>query len=278
MSEILVGVDGSAPGDAAVAWAAHEARRRAVLLRLVHAGGPLGDDRTVENAAEVARAVGAFDIETEFVTGRPQEKLLERAAHAELVVLGTHGHGPVASLVVGSVALALAGSSPVPVVLVKDHRPERIGGPVVVGVAEAPSAVVLDAADREAALRSGGLFLVHAWFEPPVESFGAPAPLPPIDPAPVVEALHERLTAELSPWLGRPDSSLKVVPGHPRDVLLAASENAALVVVGRHEKPGRRIRALGATTHGLIRKAACPVMVVGDEETGEGRTADQAAR
>ncbi|ROO84587.1 nucleotide-binding universal stress UspA family protein [Actinocorallia herbida] len=268
MSEILVGVDGSAPGDAAVAWAAHEARRRAAVLRLVHVGGPLGDDRTVENAAEVARTVGGheLDLETEFITGKPQDRLLERAGHADLVVLGTHGHGPVASLVVGSVALALAGSSPVPVVLVKDHDPERTGGPVVVGVAEAPSVVVLDAADQEAALRGGGLWLVHAWFEPPVESFGAPAPLPPIDPTPVVEALRERLTGELSPWLGRPDSRLKVAPGHPRDVLLAASGDAALVVVGRHEKPGRRIRALGATTHGLIRKAACPVMVVGDEE------------
>ncbi|MDX6740009.1 universal stress protein [Actinocorallia sp. A-T 12471] len=267
MSEILVGVDGSAPGDAATAWAAHEAERRGVRLHVVHVGGRLGDDRTAQEAAELARAVGEVQVDAEFVTGKPQDKLLELAGRAELVVLGTHGHGAVASLVVGSVALALAGSAPVPVVLVKDHDPEKDDCPVVVGVAETPAAVVLGAAEKEAGLRGEGLWLVHAWFEPPVESFGAPAPLPPIDPSPVVAALRERLTGELAPWLGRPDADLRVVPGHPRDVLLAASEDAALVVVGRHEKPGRRIRALGATTHGLIRKAACPVMVVGDEES-----------
>ncbi|MCD0449972.1 universal stress protein [Actinocorallia sp. API 0066] len=267
MSEILVGVDGSAPADAAVAWAAREAVRRGVRVRLTHVGGPLGDDSTAVLAGEVVRSTApAVEVETEFVTGKAAEELLKRASAADLVVLGTHGHGPVASLVVGSVALAVAGASPVPVVLVKDHDPQREAGPVVVGVADQPSRRVLDAADREATLRGGELRLTHAWFEPPVESFGAPAPMPPTDPGPVVGALRERLTGELAPWLGRPEARVTVAPGHPKDVLIAASGDAALVVVGRHEKPGRRIRALGATTHGLIRKAACPVMVVGDEE------------
>ncbi|GAA3193204.1 universal stress protein [Actinocorallia longicatena] len=265
MNEIVVGVDGSEPSGAALDWAAHEAQRRGSRLRIVHALPPLSEENELPAAEERARrAAPGIEIVTEQVTDGPQEALMERAGSAELVVVGTHGHGSVASLIVGSVAAGLAGSAPVPVVLLKDDASLRAEGPVVVAVPENPVAEVLDAAAHEADLRDLPLRIVHTWWEPPVEGFGAPAPIMPLDPAPIIDALRERLEAELEPWLGkRPGTTLTVVQGHPRDMLIELSGETGLLVLGRHEKPGRHLRALGSVTRSVIHRADCPVMVVG---------------
>ncbi|MEO3783843.1 universal stress protein [Actinocorallia sp. B10E7] len=266
MEEILVGVDGSEPGNAALEWAAVQAGRRAARLRLLHAAGPADGYELMEDAAALARrAAEPADLVTEVLPGHPGRVLLERAAGADLVVLGTHGHGSVASLMAGSVALAVAGCCPVPAVLVKTDASALHDAPVVVGVSAEPSAAVLGAGCREARLRGLAPRLVHAWFQPPVEGFGAPAWVPPLDTAPLLEGVREHLSRELEPWLsGRPDAALVVAQGFAHDVLLEASAEAGLLVLGRHERPGWRLRALGATTRDLIRDAPCPVMVVGE--------------
>ncbi|WP_460366736.1 universal stress protein, partial [Actinocorallia lasiicapitis] len=133
----------------------------------------------------------------------------------------------------------------------------------IVAVGDHPVAAVLDAAVREAELRGSPLRIAHSWWEPPVESFGAPAPLPPLDPTPVIEALRERLDGELAPWLDGPGASLTIVQGHPRELLTGLSAGASLLVTGRHEHPGRHLRALGSVAHSVVHHAACPVMVVG---------------
>ncbi|GAA2730194.1 universal stress protein [Actinocorallia aurantiaca] len=266
MEEILVGVDGSEPGNAALEWAAVQAGRRAARLRLLHVADPAAGRGMLEVAAARAyRAAEPADLVVEALPGHPGQVLLERVSGAGLVVLGTHGHGAVASLVAGSVALAVAGCCPVPVVLVKTDASSLHDAPVVVGVSTEPSGAVLEAGYREARLRGTAPRLVHAWFQPPVEGFGAPAWIPPLDTAPLLQGVREQLARELEPWLARwPGTAPVVVQGFARDVLLEASAEAGLLVLGRHERPGWKLRALGATTRDLIRDARCPVMVVGE--------------
>lgn len=265
MEEILVGVDGSGPGNAALEWAAVQAARRAARLRLVHVLGASPGTEILDAAVRRARWAAPVETAAELVPGRPGQALLERVGGAGMVVLGTHGHGAVGSLVAGSAALGVAGCCPVPVVLVRAGAPGLHDAPVVVGVGEEPSAAVLEAADREARLRRCPPRLVHAWFQPPVESFGATSWVPPLETEPIVAGLRERLARELEPWLSRwPGAAPTVAQGFARDVLLEAAGEAGLLVVGRHDRPGWRLRALGATTRDLIREAPCPVMVVGE--------------
>ncbi|OWY59803.1 hypothetical protein B7486_72605 [cyanobacterium TDX16] len=59
--------------------------------------------------------------------GRPAEELLQVAAGADLLVVGTRGRGAVADLVLGSVSAACADKATGPVVIVPLHAPPADG-------------------------------------------------------------------------------------------------------------------------------------------------------
>ena len=124
MKTIVVGVDGSQHGDAALEFAAEEASLRGARLLIVCAWqipmafGPntfyvsellkgLGDDAEGIVQAAVARArelQPQVACEGKAVEGHPAAALLEEAADAILIVVGSHGHGGFASLLLGSVS------------------------------------------------------------------------------------------------------------------------------------------------------------------------------
>lgn len=114
-SGVVVGWDADAAGEAAMAFAAREARHAASALTIVHAGR--GDlPRDLELAAERIRA---SHPETP-VTVVPNERaaadaILEAARGAALLVVGSHGRGPIGDLFVGSVSEHVLARSSVPV-------------------------------------------------------------------------------------------------------------------------------------------------------------------
>jgi nucleotide-binding universal stress UspA family protein len=150
---IVVGVDGSPGSDAALRWALAEAKLRGVGLRVVTAyqvpqlalGGPvvgapgvfptavseddLGRLRSA-STAEAERVVDdalarigtnaseAVEIESGAVEGPPAETLIEAARGAELLALGSRGHGGFVGLLLGSVSQQCAQHPPCPVVIV----------------------------------------------------------------------------------------------------------------------------------------------------------------
>ena len=139
MSRIVVGVDGSKGSEEALRFALAEARLRGASLRLVAAWAtpttayagmgyvPTFDLREVEaEAAELklqaAVAVLGDDpgvaIETVAVEGHPADMLLAQAVGADLLVVGTRGHGGFASLLLGSISHQVAQHAPCPVALV----------------------------------------------------------------------------------------------------------------------------------------------------------------
>ena len=142
-------------------------------------------------------------------------------------------------------------------VLVRDRRS------VVVGVqGRRNDDEVLDFAFGEAAARGTDLVAVHAWQEVVVD---APLRSPMIDWADVV-VHEERVLAEaLAGWKERASEPVVrdvvirevVVRDRAARALVAASMTAELLVVGHRAR-----RIPGATTHGVLHRATCPVAVV----------------
>jgi len=148
VSTIVVGVDGSTGAQEALRFAVEEARLRGATLRLVtawhippiaYSGGFVGpfDRRDFEQSAEAAceKALAAVreqttDLEVERVTGEGQAAhvLLQQAKDADLLVVGTRGHGGFAGLLLGSVSQQCAQHATCPVVIVND--PARRAEPV----------------------------------------------------------------------------------------------------------------------------------------------------
>ena len=145
MGVIVVGVDQSAGAKAALQFALEEARLRNATLRVVHAwqfgylgatglegtlpavGGELDEFRRVaadELDAIIAEAVadgGGVEIERRVDQGPAAAALVEESRHADLLVVGSRGHGGFASLLLGSVSQQCAHHAHCPVVIVRDR-------------------------------------------------------------------------------------------------------------------------------------------------------------
>ncbi|MFW6690966.1 universal stress protein [Streptomyces sp. MAR4 CNX-425] len=286
---VLVGVDGSPAGLAAVAVAAREARMRGIGLRVVHAffwpmmrvplepssmGPPEGGlrnqaERTVEEALRHARET-APDIEAEgaVVTGDTLPVMAEESRGAALAVVGSRGLGAFTGLLLGSTAVHLAAHGHCPVLVVRGAGDPAREGPVIVGVDGSPSGgAATEFAFAAAARRGTALVAVHAWSPWRAE---APAPRDPAAPyasAPgELAANEERLLAEA--LAGRqeryPDVPVerRVLRGGPREALIEASREAALMVVGARGRGGFTGMLLGSVSQAVLHHADCPVAVV----------------
>jgi nucleotide-binding universal stress UspA family protein len=142
METIVVGVDGSECGQAALAQAVAEAHRRGARLRVVsawevppavYAGGlaPGLDEGTLEGLRENAetvvrealaqaeRAQPGIACEGEAVEGHAAEVLLREARDASLIVVGNRGRGGFTSLLLGSVSQAVVHHAHCPVLVVR---------------------------------------------------------------------------------------------------------------------------------------------------------------
>ncbi|WP_344048720.1 universal stress protein [Streptomyces thermoalcalitolerans] len=271
---VTAGVDGSRAGQDAAAWAAREARRRGLPLRLLHAGAASVLERAAE---ELACAYPYVEIIGVRAQGPAAEALLAASAEAELLVLGTRGFTGFAGFPVGSVALAAAARASCPVVLVRSgERPEderdAVPGippdeapylPVVLGVdLERPAEALVGHAFRTAAVRPAPLHAVHTW-TPPCPDRDAPAGLTsPAETAVEEDTREHLLAAWLRPWQRRfPGTAVEteVVLGRPVQQLLRTCARAGLLVIGRRGGPGR---GLGEVAHSLVHHATCPVAVV----------------
>jgi nucleotide-binding universal stress UspA family protein len=142
---IVVGVDGSELGLAALEWAVAEARLRNAIVVAVHAwafvpppsltdpglvpmpAGDLAEDLDRERDAAQAvldDAVGQVDtdgvqVETVLVENAAGDALVDAAQSAELVVVGSHGRGGLASALLGSVSGHVVRHASCPVVILR---------------------------------------------------------------------------------------------------------------------------------------------------------------
>jgi nucleotide-binding universal stress UspA family protein len=135
-SVIAVGVDESESSRRALRWAAQEALRRGTGLEVVTAwswdaieGASLAEmaPNTMQNLAEQTQNQAIEEV-LEAMSPRPEitrrvvqasatQALAEASQHADLVVVGTHGRGPVRSFLLGSVSLSVIKNAACPVVV-----------------------------------------------------------------------------------------------------------------------------------------------------------------
>jgi nucleotide-binding universal stress UspA family protein len=139
MARIVVGVDGSEESKEALRWALEEARLRRATVRAVNAFhtyaitpgyGPREDfapealRRQAEEflssmVSDVAGKSRQVKIEEVLAEGRPANVLLEAAEDADLLVVGSRGHGGFVGLLLGSVSQQCATHAPCPVLIVR---------------------------------------------------------------------------------------------------------------------------------------------------------------
>jgi nucleotide-binding universal stress UspA family protein len=148
MNEIVVGVDGSDESRDALGWAVEEGRLRHVPVRAIHAWElpliptgvglvPPAPDVVAEltSLAEGAQRLVATVVETVVgdaqdvavdavaIEGKPSQVLLDAAEEdAQMIVVGSRGHGGFTALLIGSVSEQVVRHAPCPVVV---HRRRR---------------------------------------------------------------------------------------------------------------------------------------------------------
>lgn len=124
----MTGVDGSAAGRAAIAFAFEEAVLRGVPLlavcALTDAPGRLGEIRQIredfENlTADEAKAHPEVSVWHRVLPGTPRSALLAAAAEAQLLVVGARGRGGFDEMRLGSIAHAVLQYAPCPVAVVR---------------------------------------------------------------------------------------------------------------------------------------------------------------
>jgi nucleotide-binding universal stress UspA family protein len=134
---VVVGVDGSPASESATAIAFDEASWRGVDLVALHAscdtdmfGIHALEWAAVESTAHEALAERLAGWQERYpdvtvrrvvVLDRPAHHLLEQSESAQLVVVGSHGLGGFAGMLLGSVSTAVAQAAHVPVIVARHH-------------------------------------------------------------------------------------------------------------------------------------------------------------
>lgn len=139
-SYVLVGIDGSDPSCAALAWAVREASAMGLRVVAVNAAEPPAvwpgfayavvaepvppPDMSAEVRRQVAQTLrragveGLVDVETRVLPGHPAQVLLDAADDAALIVVGRRGHGGFTAAIMGSTSRFVSAHANVPVVVV----------------------------------------------------------------------------------------------------------------------------------------------------------------
>jgi nucleotide-binding universal stress UspA family protein len=274
---VVVGIDGSAPALAAVRWAAEEAERDRVGLRLVTAfgwrapGRADAPERGVDHrevllqsaraeqakaAAVAVKAAPGIAVSRTIVDGYPVPRLTAASQEARLVVIGDRGRGGLAGRLV---AVGLASRAACPVVVVRGEQPAP-SAPVVVGVDGSPlGESALAFAIEAAAARRAPLVAVHAWRDESSEATRQEF----LDRE---AAESERFLAQqLAGWGEKyPDVEIRrvVVRDRPAHGLVLQCADAQLLVVGSSGRGGLAGLLLGSVAHAVLHRAPCPVAVV----------------
>jgi nucleotide-binding universal stress UspA family protein len=278
--KVVVGIDGSRTAELALRWAAAAASRRNSALLIAHARDPwpaaIGSSDTEEFARSLLIDAQATVLEGDAtcniaaVSGEenPLQLLTKLSEDADLVVVGSHGVGRGAGIVLGSVAFRVAGHARCPVAIIPNdwNDADEEDCPVVVGVSSSGSSASssLDFGFAEAAARHVPLRVVHSWSH--VDWSADSAELLYKSGSTFKQRQQEYLETTLQPLrVSYPEVDVTAVMVADRvdPALLQAAQRASLMVLGCRFQDGHHYSRLGPTTSRLVHSAPCPVVVVG---------------
>jgi nucleotide-binding universal stress UspA family protein len=300
-TRILVPTDFSKPSDAAQVYARRLAGNTGATIHLLHVvdnlflRAVLGDPHDYEAAAlkrlQDRTRAHAEDVSFNLAVERSDEPADEITSYArahgiDLIVMGTHGRGRMAHLLLGSVAEKVARTAPCPVLTMRDapHGDEMSGIRILVPTDFSPSAdAALGCARRLAARLRGSIRLLHVVDHDGFgAAYGSELTFPEIGA--VRQEQMTRARTELS-QRSLVDDRSRVRISH--DVLLgpnttmiadyANDNDFDLIVMGTRGRGGVARLLIGSVAESIIRTAPCPVLTVKAAETAAAASLDAAA-
>ncbi|GAB7006623.1 universal stress protein [Nocardioides sp. AN3] len=274
---IVVGYDGSPDADLALQWAASMSRQRGLAVETVIVVNEtdllLGRhqeraDREAaawrELAVTVLRSCDLDDAGITIRHGSTVPALLAASHRAEMLVVGSRGHGLLTGSLTGSVSQHVARHATCPVVVVRRSQRPR-SRHIVVGMdGSAESGRALRFACELASGEKQAVIALHAL--PAVT-----APLSPDDDffAPEDEIRMKHAERLLGDWAAQAvrdhpdvDISTEVVASSPVRALLDSSAAASMVAVGSRGRDAFADLLLGSVSQRVLHDALCPVAVV----------------
>ncbi|HEX7473110.1 MAG TPA: universal stress protein [Candidatus Limnocylindrales bacterium] len=292
---VLVAIDGSAPAAQALDLVAHTAWPDGTTIRVAEAiesgagsfGGPwpsvaMIETDTLDNdlRAEAERNVlhgrtglarPGLTIESAVLRGRASSAIVgeANAMPADLIVVGSRGHGTIESMLLGSVSIEVIDHSPIPVLVARGHGIERVV------LAWDGSSCAARAADLVCHWPIFGRAEIHVlavaeitvpWWTGFPEP-GSPELMPMyLEAANASRRERNELADEMTRRLEA--AGLRVEEDHREgdaatQIIAAAREwPADMIVLGTHGRTGLARLVIGAVARNVLHHAPCSVLIV----------------
>jgi len=292
---ILLALDGSPSADRARALVASLPWPEGALIRIVAAldvapalwGGPwipaipadadaLEDEavaeltRVLQEALPTLEATG-LTVEAELLRGRPSAAIVEEAKlwGPDLVVLGSRGHGPVETALLGSVSAAVVDHATCPVLVARGDHVARIvlaedGSPAGMAARDvvagwppfaAIPVLVVGVVDVAAPWRSG---IAPTMFASALDVY--------TEMLVNARSTHREIVAATAAHLRTPTRTVEgeLREGDPADQVCHAASDAGgdLIVVGSRGHVGITRLVMGSVAHAVLTHAHASVLVV----------------
>jgi nucleotide-binding universal stress UspA family protein len=292
---VLLAIDGSEPAGVAVDLVANVAWPPGSAILVAQAvetgaglfGGPwpalamVQTDRIeAEIRAEAHRFVHeargrlarpGLGVEAVVLRGRPASVIVDQARrmHADLVVVGSRGHGTIESMLLGSVSAEVVDHAPAPVLVVRGHRIDHIllawdGSSCATRAADLLRTWPIFAGSQVRVLSVADVGV--PWWTGFPEA-GSPEMMPMyLEAADASRRQHDELAQEMTVQLQA--SGLTAAAdrrdGDAATEILAAAKasNADLIVMGTHGRTGLTRLVLGSVARNVLEHATCSVLVV----------------
>ena len=293
ISRILVPTDFSPTSDEALAYAKRLAERFGASLHVVHAFEdpfttaafaaemytPLPvsmresmirdcEQRLAERLPPADKTL--YHGTAEIVVGTPAKSIVEYAANSgvDLIVMGTHGRGGMAHVLLGSVAERVVRTAACPVVTIRQAPAQTIARILVPTDFSETSDGALEYAYQLAEQFGASLQLLHVLDDPFVtEGLAAEAYMteaPVLRTAMLRDAQEKLARRAVARKPGALTIDTEVLFGHGAKTIAeyAATTAADLIVMGTHGRTGMAHLLLGSVAERVVRMATCPVFTV----------------
>jgi nucleotide-binding universal stress UspA family protein len=293
-TRILVPTDFSKASDAALAHARRLADATGASLHVLHVVDNLflrtvlADPRDYEAAAlrQLQQRLPADTPGAILVVERseaPADEITRyaRTHHIDLIVMGTHGRGRMAHLLLGSVAETVARTAPCPVLTMRDAPPAAgLGGLRILVPTDfsASSDAALGLARRLAAKVGGSVRLLHVVEQSASgASFGSELviPEPPREEQAATPRIHlsHRMLVDSRSRV-KIDSDVVFGPSGAMITAYAGDNRFDLIVMGTRGRSGLAHLLMGSVAQSVIRTAPCPVITVKARGVAPAQTAN----
>jgi nucleotide-binding universal stress UspA family protein len=226
--------------------------------------------RTVHEARERLARPG-LSVDAVVLRGRPATAIVDQARRmqADLVVVGSRGHGTIESMLLGSVSAEVVDRAPAPVLVVRGQRIDDI----LLGWDGSSCATLAADLLRTWPIFAGSQVRVLSvadvgvpWWTGFPEA-GSPEMMPMyLEAADASRKQHDELAREMTVQLQASGVTAIADRRHgdaATEILAAAkASNADLIVMGTHGRTGLTRIVLGSVARNVLQHATCSVLVV----------------